>query len=45
MNDDENKKYTVKFDGEEISYNERFKGTIEIELSVSDKNIHKLTIE
>lgn len=45
MNDDENKKYTVKFDGEEISYSERFKGTIEIELSVSDKNIHKLTIE
>ncbi len=45
MNDDENKKYTVKLDGAEISFNERFKGTLEIPLSISDSEIHSLIIE
>lgn len=44
MNDSENKKYTVTLDGKEIAYNERFKGTLEIELSVNDNEIHELKI-
>ena len=45
MNDDENKTYTVTFDGKEISFNERFKGTLEISLSVNDNDIHVLEIK
>lgn len=45
MNDDENKNYTVKLDGNAIEFKERFKGTVEIELSVKDNDIHTLTIE
>ena len=44
MNDDENKKYKVTFDGKEIEYNERFKGTLEITLSVDDNEVHSITI-
>ncbi len=33
MNDDENIKYTVTLNGEEISFSERFKGTLEINLN------------
>lgn len=45
MNDDENKKYKVMLDGKEIEYNERFKGTLEITVSVEDNGIHTLAIE
>lgn len=45
MNDDENKKYRVMLDGKEIEYNERFKGTLEITVSVEDNEIHTLTVE
>ncbi|MEE1011864.1 MAG: trehalase family glycosidase, partial [Acutalibacteraceae bacterium] len=45
MNDDERKNYKVIFDGKEIGYNERFKGTLEITLSVDDNEIHNLIIE
>lgn len=45
MNDSEDKKYKVTLDGKEIDYNERFKGTLEIPLSISDKKIHTLIIE
>ena len=45
MNGDEGKQYKVMLDGEEIPFNERFKGTLEIPLSIKDKAIHKLTIE
>ena len=45
MNDDENKNYKVYLDGKEIPFNERFKGTIEIELSIADKDIHNLIIK
>ena len=45
MNDDKNKNYKVYLDGEEIPFNERFKGTIEISLSIADKGIHNLTIK
>lgn len=45
MNDDENKNYKVTLDGKEIEFNERFKGTLEISLSISDGEIHNLTIE
>ena len=44
MNDSESKEYKVYFDGKEIPFNERFKGTIEISLSVKDKIIHNLII-
>jgi hypothetical protein len=45
MNDEENKNYKVYLDGKEIPFNERFKGTIEIELSIADKDIHNLIIK
>ena len=45
MNDDENKEYKVYLDGKEISFYERFKGTLDITLSVNDKNIHNLVIK
>ena len=45
MNDDETKNYTVKFDGKEIPFNERFKGTLEIPLSIEDNEIHSIVIE
>ncbi len=45
MNDDESQKYSVKLDGKEIKFNERFKGTLEIELETSDNEIHELVIE
>ena len=45
MNDDENKAYKVFLDGAEINFNERFKGTLEIELSVKDNETHKLEIK
>lgn len=45
MNDDERIKYKVTLDGREIPFNERFKGTLEIPLSISDKEIHTLIIE
>ncbi len=44
MNDDENKDYKVYLDGKEIPFNERFKGTVEITLSIKDKNVHNITI-
>ena len=45
MNDDENRKYKVTLDGKEVAYNERFKGTLEIELSVQDNKIYELIVE
>ena len=45
MNDDESKKYKVTLDGKEVPFNERFKGTLEIPLSVGDNEIHELVIE
>lgn len=45
MNDDENKKYNVTLDGKEVRYNERFKGTLEIELTVQYNKIHELIVE
>ena len=45
MSDDESIKYKVTLDGTEIPFNERFKGTLEIPLSISDNEIHTLTIE
>ncbi len=45
MNDDENKKYSVYLDGEKVSFNERFKGTLEIEMSITDNEIHTLIIK
>ena len=45
MNDDESIKYKVTLDGTEIPFNERFKGTLEIPLSIADNKIHTLTIE
>jgi hypothetical protein len=45
MNDDENKKYSAYLDGEEISFNERFKGTLEIEMSITDNELHTLIIK
>lgn len=45
MNDDESKKYKVFLDGKEIPFNERFKGTVEISLSINDGEIHELVIE
>lgn len=44
MNDDENKKYTVTLDGREVDFNERFKGTLEISLSIADNDVHELKI-
>lgn len=44
MNGDESKHYKVKFDGKEINFNERFKGTLEISLSVEDNETHLLEI-
>ncbi len=44
MNGDENKKYKVTLDGIEIPFNERFKGTIEIELPVNDNKAHIIKI-
>ncbi|MGN0543622.1 MAG: MGH1-like glycoside hydrolase domain-containing protein [Acutalibacteraceae bacterium] len=44
MNDDESIKYKVTLDGKEIPFNERFKGTLEIPLSIADNEIHTLTI-
>lgn len=41
----ESKEYTVTLDGREIEFTERFKGTIEIPLSIADKEIHRLVIE
>ncbi len=45
MNDDENKEYKVYLDGNEIPFTERFKGTIEILLSIKDKDIHNITVK
>lgn len=45
MNDDENINYTVTLDGKEIPFNERFKGTLEIELSIQDNEIHELCVK
>lgn len=45
MNDDESIKYKVTLDGTEIPFNERFKGTLEIPLSIADNEVHTLTIE
>lgn len=45
MNDDENKEYKVYLDGKEIPFTERFKGTLEISISISDKNIHNITVK
>ena len=41
----ENKDYKVYLDGKEIEFSERFKGTLEITLSISDKEIHTLEIK
>lgn len=45
VNDDESKKYKVMLDGREIEYSERFKGTLEIPLSINDSETHELVIE
>ena len=45
MSDDESIKYKVTLDGKEIPFTERFKGTLEIPLSIADNEIHTLTIE
>ena len=45
MNDDESKEYKVYLDGKEIPFTERFKGTLEISISISDKNIHNITVK
>ncbi len=45
MNDDESKEYSVMLNGKEIPFNERFKGTIEIPLSITDNKIHTITIK
>ena len=45
MNDAENTEYAVTLDGENIAFNERFDGTLEIELSVKDNEMHKLEIK
>ena len=45
MNDDEKKHYKVTLDGKEIPFRERFKGTVEIDLSIADNEIHELTVE
>ena len=42
---DENYSYSVKLDGKEIDFFERFKGTVEIPLSIDDNGMHTLTIE
>ena len=41
----ENKDYKVYLDGKEIEFSERFKGTLEITLSITDKEIHTLEIK
>ena len=45
MNDDENKNYNVYLDGNIIPFYERFKGTLEISLSISDNKIHRIEIK
>ena len=45
MSDDESIKYKVTLDGKEIPFTERFKGTLEIPLSIADNEIHTLTVE
>ena len=45
MSDDESIKYKVTLDGKEIPFTERFKGTLEIPLSIADNDIHTLTVE
>lgn len=44
MNPDESCRYTVKLDGREIPFRERFKGAIEADITVNDKEIHDLDI-
>lgn len=45
MNGDEAKNYTVTLDGAEITFNERFKGTLEISLALNDNKVHTLIIK
>ncbi len=45
MNDDENRNYKVYLDSEEIPFNERFKGTLEITLSINDSDVHVLEVK
>ena len=45
MNDCDCKNYKVYLDGKEISFNERFKGTLEISLSIADNEVHTITVE
>ncbi len=40
----ENKEYKVYIDGKETEFNERFKGTLEIPVSICDNEIHTLEI-
>ncbi|MBR3975491.1 MAG: hypothetical protein IKJ88_06480 [Clostridia bacterium] len=42
---DENEKYKVTLDGEEIEFVERFNGTVEITVSIKDKEVHNLKVE
>lgn len=42
---DEGKNYKVLLDGKEIEFFERFKGTLEIPISIDDNEIHTLTVE
>lgn len=42
---DEGKDYKVLLDGKEIEFFERFKGTLEIPISIDDNEIHTLTVE
>ena len=44
MNGDKNIEYKAYLDGKPIQYRERFKGTLEIELSIEDKDMHELEI-
>ena len=45
MNDCECTNYKVYLDGNEIPFNERFKGTLEISLSITDSEVHTITVE
>ena len=44
MNDDENINYKVAVNGDTISFNERFKGTLEIEITVENNRTYELCI-
>ena len=41
----ENYAYRVTLDGKEIDFFERFRGTLEIELALTDNEVHSLVVE